>query len=700
MDEKNEKKGINSKEKKYAIGEVSCGLPGSRNTFCQNNDPTIDIFNDIYAVFNQNDCHSEVQGDGCCYDHSIVSHTVLDLFRQKRITDFSFISNDRNLWSFVEKSLEKYCTYVERRIEKDLGWDRNNMLCYFFLTHLNTEDLDKLLSTNGKIKYQWWGFTYRIIASMFNVYQVGYSTEPNFRRYYRYLNAVLQKSRHYFTDGKKQIYGYMYEYLEDRGLENFIIEYYGDGAVKWDFKKIHSTLKKIFKFEITGVFWSEGLMKQAEAEQIKAGTLKKVIKDGKKRLIRKVNIEEKASWAEIKTILDKYYIPSDLIGNALNDPIASKTGSTSSNYTLPYLATYAALGYNIPKIAHILQNQHSFKQHLENFESVRKELYHFIEFEFGGVSNLYSLFLTPIFHELYDKDYTVEEVGKLYSEYLSSKIRKPFYKEIFIELTSNGWDPTEILSYEPSFWHFLGGSENYYNGGKGFADKLTKFVNRKFIPEEYKNLKEIFKKNKVTSTDLKHYLMAPQVLKFLKERIPWRDVGRHFITPHREDGYSEHLIYDILQNVYHSTWTQLKHSINKEILKQMVISTPEKIQTLEYLANRLFITPDSLRKNKKYLISYFAFKPNHKPSQINKRQWSYLLSAQIAIVGPILYKYYSKCENPQIIAESLGFFENVYDVERWTQFLFSTTSDKVLEKYNKKPLDSSWWYNTWGVRID
>lgn len=105
---------------------------------------------------------------------------------------------------------------------------------------------------------------------------------------------------------------------------------------------------------------------------------------------------------------------------------------------MPYLATYAALGYTIPKIADILQNQHGFKQYLENFESVRKELYQFIELEFGNVSNLFHLFLTPMFYELYNENYEVKEVGKLYSEYLSSKIRKPFYIRKFIELSSKG----------------------------------------------------------------------------------------------------------------------------------------------------------------------------------------------------------------------------------------------------------------------
>ena len=110
------------------------------------------------------------------------------------------------------------------RIEEDLGWDRNNKLCYFFIIPINTGDLDNILSTDGKTKYQWWGFTYRIMVLKSNAYQVGHSTEPNFRRFYRYLNAVFQKNRHYLSDGKKQIYGYMYEYLEDKGLENFILK--------------------------------------------------------------------------------------------------------------------------------------------------------------------------------------------------------------------------------------------------------------------------------------------------------------------------------------------------------------------------------------------------------------------------------------------------------------------------------------------
>ena len=194
--------------------------------------------------------------------------------------------------------------------------------------------------------------------------------------------------------------------------------------------------------------------------------------------------------------------------------------------------------------------------------------------------------------------------------------------------------------------------------------------------------------------------MAPHVLRLLMDGIPWNKVGGHFITPHRENGYSEHIIYDILQNVYHSTWTELKQSINKKILRQLIISTPEKTQTLEYLARNLSISAETLRKEKNYLISYFAYRPKCKPSKINRRQWSYLLSAQIAIIGPILYRQYLEGQDPQSISESLRFFENVNDVERWTQFLFNSTSDKVVEKYNKGPLDSSWWYNTWGVNIN
>ena len=696
MDERNENKGINFSKENYFNGKSSCGLPGHKNKSRTNFDSSIDSCYDVNINLDQYDNQGEIQRYRCGYDYSVVSHTVLDLFRKKRITDFSFTIEDRNLWFFVEKSLKKYCNSVEARIEKDFDWDRNNMLCYFFLTHLIKEDVNNLLSTHGKIQYQWWGFTYRLVDSRTQYYQVGYSTEPDYRRYYRYLNAVFKRSRHYFTNGKKQIYGYMYQYLKDKGLENFILEYSGDGTIKWDFKKVHSSLKEVFKYEITGVFWSEGLMKQAEGGQIKVGTLREIVKIGQKQVTRKINIEEKASRAEIEAISDKYNIPEESIGNALNDSIASGKGGASSNFALPYLATYAALGYTIPKITDILQNRHGFKQHLENFESVRKELYHFIEHQFDSVSNLYSLFLTPMFHELYDEHYSMKEVSKLYSGYLNSKTQKPFNTQKFIELASKGWEPIEMIQYEPSFWHFLGSSEKFYNGTYGMADKLTSFINRKIIPEldEYKHLKTVFQKDKIVFEDLKYFLMAPGVIELLTSGVPYKEVGQHFITPLHEDGFGKHIVHRILKKVHHTTWDTMRVSINRGLLNQLIISTPEKNQTLEFLASELLLSSETVRKN--YLSSYFAFKPNHKPSEIGRLQWSNLLAAQIAIVGPILYQCYVWEFNAQEIIEKISFFENVLDVSRWTTFLF----DKIDVKFNQEHLRPRWWYDNWGVNVD
>ena len=53
-----------------------------------------------------------------------------------------------------------------------------------------------------------------------------------------------------------------------------------------------------------------------------------------------------------------------------------------------------------------------------------------------------------------------------------------------------------------------------------------------------------------------------------------------------------------------------------------------------------------------------------------------------------------------LFINSLWFFENIDDVERWTEFLFNTKSDKLVEKYNQRSLDSSWWYIDWGVKIE
>ncbi len=696
MDERNENKGINSREENYVNGKSSCGLPGHKNTPFTTLDSNLDSCYDLDYNLDQKDNPGEIQGYRYGYDYSVVSYTVLDLFRDKRITDFSFTIEDRNLWFFVEKSLKKYCNSVEGRIEKDFGWDRSNMLCYFFLTHLIKKNVNKLLSTEGKFQYQWWGFTYRLFDVRTQYYQVGYSTEPDFRRYYRYLNAVFKKNRHYFTNGKKQIYGYMYQYLKDEGLENFILEYSGDGSIKWDFKKVHSSLKEVFKFEITGVFWSEGLMKQAEVEQIKVGTLREIVKIGQKQVTKKINIKEKSSRDKIKAIADKYDIPKELIGNALNDSIASGKGGTSSNFVLPYLATYVALGYTIPEIADILQNRHGFKQHLANFESVRKELYHFIEHQFDSVSTLYSLFLTPMFYELYDKQYSLKEVSKLYSGYLNSKIQKPFNTQKFIELASKGWEPIEMIQFEPSFWHFLGSSEKFYNGTYGMADKLTSFINRKIIPEldEYERLKTVFHKDKIVFEDLKYFLMAPRLIELLTSGVPYKEVGQQFITPMHKNGFGTHMVHRILKKVHHTTWDLMRVSINRKLLNQLIISIPEKNQTLDFFANELLISSETVRKN--YLSPYFAFKPNHKPSEIGRLQWSNLLAAQIAIVGPIIYQCYVWEFNAQEINDKFGFFENVLDVSRWTTFLF----DKIDVKFNQDRLNPRWWYDNWGVNVD
>ncbi|MBY8981384.1 MAG: hypothetical protein KGD57_00415 [Candidatus Lokiarchaeota archaeon] len=116
--------------------------------------------------------------------------------------------------------------------------------------------------------------------------------------------------------------------------------------------------------------------------------------------------------------------------------------------------------------------------------------------------------------------------------------------------------------------------------------------------------------------------MAPRILHFLEKGVQKNSVGKHFITPNRKNGYSEHLIYDILQNVYHSTWKKIKILINREKLRQMIILTPEKIQTSNYISKKLAISPKTLRRNKHYLISFFIFKPTCKLYKINRKQFS------------------------------------------------------------------------------
>ena len=188
--------------------------------------------------------------------------------------------------------------------------------------------------------------------------------------------------------------------------------------------------------------------------------------------------------------------------------------------------------------------------------------------------------------------------------------------------------------------------------------------------------------------------MAPRLIELLTSGVPYKEVGQQFITPLHENGFGTHMVHRILKKVHHTTWDIMRVSINRKLLNQLIISTPEKNQTLEFFANEMLISSVTVRKN--YLFPYFAFKPNHKPSEIGQQQWSNLLAAQIAIVGPIVYQCYVWEFNAQEIIDKIGFFENVLDVSRWTAFLFG----KIDVKFNQEHLNARWWYDSWGVNVD
>ncbi|KKM03090.1 hypothetical protein LCGC14_1777910 [marine sediment metagenome] len=175
-----------------------------------------------------------------------LSYTVLDLFRRLEIIEFDLKMEKKKLWPFVEKLLNEYCYNVEESIISRWGRDIPLSLCG---TQLNNVGSRELLSIDGKLKYLWWGFTYIIIDSIDNVYQLDYSTEPNFSiediliQFSKKIDYFYRNSN--FTDVENPIYGYMYKHLEDQGIDNFIIETTNNGAVEWNSEGIYSFLREM-----------------------------------------------------------------------------------------------------------------------------------------------------------------------------------------------------------------------------------------------------------------------------------------------------------------------------------------------------------------------------------------------------------------------------------------------------------------------
>ncbi len=526
--------------------------------------------------------------------------TISDLFRNLIMDDFDLTNNQQQLWDFVKEVLNRYCDNVEENQREDA-------------------DINQLLGSRGKLKYLWWGLTYKIFDSMYEVYQLDYSTEPNFsilKQFFEKIDYFYRNSN--FTDVENPIYSYMYRHLEEEGIDNFILNSTNTGIIEWNSEGINEYLREIFEINITAVCWT-----------------------------------------------NEY-----LINNNLNDALSLYKTKKSSNYILPYLAVYAALGFTIHRMKKDLQNRHDFNQNLKSF----------IKEQFGTISNLYFLFLTPMFHELYDAHYSVGEVSKLYSKYLNSSIKKNFDKDDqnkLVELTKGGWDLTEMIQYEPTFWHFLS------SDGR-IPEKFTNFINSKLDKNRFDNFESF-----------RYFLLTPCFTEILgKNPFTYKEVGKEFNTlPLHSDGLEGRLVYEILENS--ENWDEIKIPINKKILNILILRTPKNAQRMESLTDELFITPEMVE----YYLSFYI-------ASGYQKQRTILEAAQIAIVGPILYhcivlEEFIPHKITSMLVKKVGFFED-NDVLNSIEFLFSQTleqmeEDHVVRKIRKDP---TWWREEWGVIVN
>lgn len=320
--------------------------------------------------------------------------------------------------------MKNYADRLEENL-KQLGYDSSKTnLQNFYLTKTQICNLNNtgtgtslydLVSIRNKIRYQWWGFTYFFVDKHLGVdteayYQIGYSTVPYPKRLNWYLKIMIEDptKRTFYRTGEKQIYGWIYDYLDKEfGMDFFRMV---DGNL--DIKLIREKVAERFEFRIIAVFWSEAATKQSETELIEMG---------------KYDIENLEFLNErINRIIEKYQLDSKFVGKALNDPNAAGSGGNSNQFTV-IIAYYVSLDYSIRQIHDVLTRYYNYRKAYTTF------IFHFNS-HFISVQNARKLFLRPILVSLVRAGFNRNKINDTYGKNMDHRFKELFSGRLYLDL--------------------------------------------------------------------------------------------------------------------------------------------------------------------------------------------------------------------------------------------------------------------------
>ncbi len=539
---------------------------------------------------------------------------------------------------------------------KELGYDGSIPLKEFVLYDKDIarllqkgiiKDIDDLIGIKGMLRYGFVGFTYRAIDRKTMFFQSGLSFVPHPNRLNYYLRDCVFKPKKYQfkKTGTNQIYGWIAKAIDrECGLASFRKEI-AEGKIG----SLYKALNKMFKFEITGVFWGEKSVRNAEDEQI-AVTLLNTDRKGLIRLLSRTGIgydilnPSSLNMKKITEIRRKYGISKSMIGMGLNDPLSSGHGGYPK-YIKSYIwrcGYYTALGMLQTQMHEEMKKNGFYKKSLPAF---RWEYARW----FGNLKQGRELFFEPILEglkELYG--YSESDLNRLFP------LAKKFDKELFIHLTEENY---ELLEIAEKMGHN--------------ADHLGDLA-KDLIPQEYDFIEQYkFTSNKKQRSfeDLQYYLVAQKILRYYLE-----DKSRGEIITSFDGGISNDNFREVLKRVLHTQkYSELRNVAEEPLLRLLILDiNPSQVSDIVD-DSRCWMSKFTMYKKLKI---YYKNNPLVQ-RLLSRKNLNSLEMARAAIVGTELEKYYKLGLSDKLILRKLNNKYTLTEIRDLTILIWGRDPDSV-----------------------
>jgi hypothetical protein len=595
--------------------------------------------------------------------------TIGSIFVRNNLDKFIYITKiDKfgklNLRYYSSQIVKEYGQRILKDLKMDLNYDSKINIGDFQITNDNIAKIKSIrrlsdfINAENKQKYQWWGYTYKFTDEKgTGYYQIGYATSIHRKGWYL-RDLIFKPSRIRPKPNRiglsDTIYSLIYNHLESvaKSSGSTFTSYYKNSLGRWNFEKIESIVDQRFKFEITGIFWGDKRVKQAEDNNILEG------------------------WRDKK---------------ALNFDRGGK-GGASFNSLLPLIVEYISLGYTHRMIYRELRNTHRI------YTISLSKLQVMISENFGSIENARRLFMDPLLNKLREDGISEVKINDLFNYFYRKSIpNKEFDSDRFLALLEQGFDLIDMSSY-------------LHMSTPTILKNIDELITEDFPDLEiyiHRTIRNRFEKISPSWEDLRYYILAPIFLSYIYEGLSESEISSRFSTPKKPQGFEKHFINTVLKAVYRQTYRQLRDSAIIDILRDAIISyNPASVRSmLEFHEVALFCKdhrPIIWRLAVRYIDQdHYLYKlAKEKYGDLDKQTINEILQlVRIAIIGPILESCYRRGFSISDIISLYGYFSSESEVTAMTQLIFGKSPSQAKIFFSTRVLNPSYYRQKFGIII-